>query len=306
MKDRIGVPGGGKPLSGSFYNPWEPRSLLGMDQTHTRQELATEPSSHLKSPQLRRAPQCSSPAPGSRLSHNLLSPKKAQRGGHCLAATLPVFGSWSARFLPSWTPAISLTLQTWGFSGTFVYPDILCPLTLQQAQLSGEVALNEPGLATPRSPQAPLGEASWGSQGRPAPTPQPFHSAHPSPPQTLTWVWLWPGTVPGSAGPSLPSSPRARCEPKLAVWALAGGRGLRGGAGEQVRLVWAGGAARLGLGQCREPYQLLRMNYLPASGLRAALGCFPVHTRAATPVLQQVGESGQALTRGRPAMGTQT
>lgn len=28
------------------------------------------------------------------------------------------------------------------------------------------------------------------------------------------------------------------------------GRGLRGGAGEQVRLVWAGGAAQLGLGQC--------------------------------------------------------
>lgn len=74
--------------------------------------------------------------------------------------------------------------------------------------------------------------------------PHPSLSTLPSrpPPQTLTWVW--PGTTPGSAEPSLPSS-----EPEAPDWALVNGRGLRGGAGEQVRLVWAGGAARLGLGQ---------------------------------------------------------
>lgn len=124
------------------------------------------------------------------------------------------------------------------------------PLTAIDPTLWGSGSQGASGLAasSPCSPLGSLGEPSWGSQARPAPPPPPRLSIQPLP-QTLTWVWLWPGTTPGSAEPSLPSSPLTRaCEPKRPVWSC--GRGLRGGAGEQVRLVWAGGAAWLGLGQC--------------------------------------------------------
>lgn len=147
------------------------------------------------------------------------------------------------------------------------------------------------------SPRAPLGslERPTGAlrPGR-CPLPQPFHPALPPPPQTLTWVW--PETTPGSAEPSLPSR-GVNQRPQTGPWLMGGGCGAE----QESRSSWFGREARpgWGWGSAGERYQLLRMNYLPASGLHAALGCLPVHIHAATPVLQQVGDSSQALTRGR-------
>lgn len=138
--------------------------------------------------------------------------------------------------------------------------------------------------------ERPAGASSPGQR----PLPQSFHSALPPPPQTLTWVW--PGTTPGSAEPSLPSGGVSQ-RPQTGPWLMGGGCGAE----RESRSGWFGREARpgWGWGSAGERYQLLRMNYLPASGLRAALGCLPVHTHAATPMLQQVGERSQALTRGR-------
>jgi hypothetical protein len=140
------------------------------------------------------------------------------------------------------------------------------------------------------SPRAPLGslERPTGAlrPGR-CPLPQPFHPALPPPPQTLTWVW--PETTPGSAEPSLPSRGVSQ-RPQTGPWLMGGGCGAE----QESRSSWFGREARpgWGWGSAGERYQLLRMNYLPASGLHAALGCLPVHIHAATPVLQQVGERG--------------
>lgn len=76
--------------------------------------------------------------------------------------------------------------------------------------------------------------------------PTPAFPPRPPAPTPDTYV----GVAGDNTGVCRAITAQQRCEPKAPDWALVDGRGLWGGAGEQVQLVWAGGAARLGLGQC--------------------------------------------------------
>lgn len=166
------------------------------------------------------------------------------------------------------------------FGRAFLNPDILWPLTLPEAQFSGEGALWEPQVR-PSPPLLSLRLLKRGQLGLPdhaAPLPRPSLSTLPTrpPPHTLTWVW--PEKTAGSAGPSLPSSP-PRCEqrcPRL-------GRGWWEGAAGQSRRASPAGLGgrrgRLGLGQCWGALSTSQDELF--TGLLAPLGCLPVHTHAA-------------------------
>ena len=168
-------------------------------------------------------------------------------------------------------------------------------------RLWGEGSEEPAGLPADLSPLplVPLGEASWGSHPveRPVTLPGPAHPAPPPPlPRTLTWVW--PETTSGSAGPSLPGSPPSFGSPRsgpptrllegaleTVTWLARRGGGLQAGTGRAgpAGLGQEAGGKRgeggWGLaGSSGEVLSAVLINYLPATGLLAALGCLAANT----------------------------